>query len=121
MQFELIFYETADGKQPVEDFLATLESKMRAKMVSMMEILEDKGNNLRKPYTEHLDDGIFELRCKMAGNISRALFFFYVEGKIIVTNGFIKKTQKTPPAEIRLAKERRADYIRRERNHHEKS
>jgi len=41
------------------------------------------------------------------------LYFFYYEGKIILTNGFVKKTQKTPPEEIRLAKERRADYIER--------
>jgi phage-related protein len=41
------------------------------------------------------------------------LHFFYYEGKIILTNGFVKKTQKTPPEEIKLAKERRADYIER--------
>ena len=35
------------------------------------------------------------------------------EGKIVLTNGFIKKTQKTPPEEIRLAKERRADFKER--------
>lgn len=113
MNFEVEFYETEDGKQPIEDFLSSLEPKMRAKMVSMMELLEEKGTNLRKPYTKHLNDGIFELRCKLASNISRALFFFYIGGKIIITNGFIKKTQKTPPKEIVLAKERRADYLHR--------
>ena len=38
---------------------------------------------------------------------------FYIGGKIIVTNGFTKKTPKTLRQEIRLAQERRADYIRR--------
>ncbi|MBS6104821.1 type II toxin-antitoxin system RelE/ParE family toxin [uncultured Megasphaera sp.] len=47
------------------------------------------------------------------GGITRALFFFYVGGKIVVTNGFTKKTQKTPPKEISLAQKRRTDYIRR--------
>ena len=41
------------------------------------------------------------------------LYFFYYEGTIVLTNGFVKKTQKTPPGEIALAKERRADYIER--------
>ena len=68
---------------------------------------------MREPYSKHLDDGIFELRCKVGNNITRVLYFFYYEGKIILTNGFVKKTQKTPPEEIRLAKERRADYIER--------
>ena len=113
MQVELVFYETGDGQKPVEDFLLGLDMKMRAKMIHMMEILEDKGVELRELYTKPLGDGIFELRCKQANNITRALFFFYIGGKIIVTNGFTKKTPKTPRQEIRLAQERRADYIRR--------
>ena len=70
------------------------------------------GINLRT-IPKHLDDGIFELRCKVGNNTTRVLYFFYYEGKIILTNGFVKKTQKTPSEEIRLAKERRADYIGR--------
>ena len=76
-------------------------------------ILQEKRNSLREPYCKHLDDGIFELRCKVGSNVTRVLYFFYHEGRIILTNGFVKKTQKTPPEEIKLAKERRADYIER--------
>lgn len=55
----------------------------------------------------------FTIRCKVGNNITRVLYFFYFEGKIILTNGFVKKTQKTPPDEIKLAKERRADFKER--------
>ena len=41
-------------------------------------------------------EGIFELRAKVGSDITRVLYFFYVERHIILTNGFIKKTQKTP-------------------------
>lgn len=51
--------------------------------MGLLEILEEKGNQLREPYSKPIDDG------------------------------FIKKTQKTPPEEIRLAKERRADFKER--------
>ena len=109
--FQIEFYETRDGKSPVADFLDSLDEKMAAKMVGLMELLEEKGTALRLPYSEHLEDGIFELRCKQGSNITRALYFFYIGRKIIITSGFKKKTQKTPPSEIKLAKKRRADWI----------
>ena len=111
--FEVIFYEKENGDCPVEEFINSLDVKMRAKMVGLLELLEEKGNQLREPYSKPIDDGIFEIRCKVGNNITRVLYFFYYEGKIILTNGFVKKTQKTPPEEIKLAKERRADFKER--------
>ena len=112
-KFEVIFYEKADGECPVEEFLLLLDNKMRAKMIGLLEILEEKGNFLREPYSKHVDDGIFEIRCKVGSNISRVLYFFYYGEKIIMTNGFMKKTQKTPTEQIKRAKEFRSDYRRR--------
>ena len=111
--FEIIFYEKENSDCPVEEFLVDLDVKMRAKLVGLLEILEEKGNMLREPYSKHLEDGILEIRCKIGSNIVRILYFFYYEGKIVLTNGFVKKTKKTPAEEIRLAKERRADYLER--------
>ena len=82
-------------------------------MIGLLELLEEKGYQLREPYSKLIDDGIFEIRCKVGNNITRILYFFYYEGKIILTNGFVKKTQKTPQKEIKLAKKRRADYLGR--------
>ena len=112
-KFEVIFYEKENGDCPVEDFLLSLDMKMKAKMVGLLELLEEYGNQLREPYSKHLDDGIFEIRCKVGSNITRVLYFFYYEGKIILTNGFVKKTQQTPPEQIKTAKEFRADYKER--------
>ena len=46
-------------------------------------------------------------------DITRVLYFFYVDRHIILTNGFIKKTKKTPLKEIERAKQYRSDYLRR--------
>ena len=116
--FELEFYATEDGREPVAEFLDSLDQKMNAKLIGLMELLEEKGTALREPYSAPLEDGIFELRCKLGSNITRALYFFYVGKRIVVTNGFVKKTQKTPSGEIKLAKDRRKDWI--ERNKREK-
>ena len=65
-------------------------------------------------YCKHLDDGIFEIRGKVGTDITRILYFFYYEGRIILTNGFVKKTQETPRQQIKLAKEYRKDFLERE-------
>lgn len=114
MKFKIIFYETPNGKRPVYDFLESLDDKIQAKTFSLIDVLQEKGNALREPYTKHLDDGIFELRCKLSNNLTRTLYFFYAGSKIILTNGFIKKTAKTPKSAIDLAKKYRADFISRQ-------
>lgn len=111
--FKIIAYEKENGEIPVEVFLDSVNPKMRAKIYGLLSILQEKGNMLREPYSKHLEDGIFELRCKFGNDISRVLYFFYHNGKIILTNGFVKKTQKTPKEEIRIAKDRRRNYIER--------
>ena len=79
----------------------------------MLELLELKGNELREPYSKYLTDGIFELRVKQGSDISRVLYFFVVGRKIILTNGFRKKTQKTPQTEIDLALKYKTEYEQR--------
>ena len=112
-KFIVEFYETENGNIPVEEFLKMLDVKMRAKLLGIIKIHQEKGNRLREPYSKHLDDGIFELRGKVGSDISRVLYFFYYNKKIILTNGFIKKTQKTPKTEIDKAKKYRSDYLER--------
>ena len=112
-KYLVIAYEKENGEIPVEDFLNGLDVKMRAKIYGLLTVLQEKGNMLREPYSKHLDDGIFELRCKLGSDITRVLYFFYYGGNIVLTNGSVKKTQKTPREEIELAKARRKDYIER--------
>lgn len=111
--FNIELYDTPDGKCPVGDFLRTLDPKMKAKMFRTIDLLEKNGIKLREPYSSHIGDGIFELRAKQGSDISRVLYFFFVGNSAILTNGFIKKTQKTPKREIELAKKYKTDYERR--------
>ena len=113
-EFEIFFYDKPDGTEPVKEFLDSLDVKMRAKMLRTIGLLEANGTELREPYSKSLEDGIFELRAKVSSDISRVLYFFVVGRKIILTNGFIKKTQRTPAAEIEKAKRYRKEYLSRE-------
>lgn len=112
-KFNVEFYTKEDGTKPAKDFLLSLKPKMRAKLVGLIEILEEKGNQLREPYSKYLTDGIFEIRGKVGSDITRILYFFYYEGRIVLTNGFVKKTQETPKQEINLAKKYRKDFMER--------
>lgn len=93
-EFQILFYDKPDGTEPAKDFILSLDTKMQAKMLRTIQLLSDNGTHLRMPYSEHLTDGIFELRAKVGSDISRVLYFFVIGKKIILTNGFIKKTQK---------------------------
>lgn len=108
------FYALPDGTEPVKDFLLSLDKKMRAKMICAIELLEANGWETREPASKYLGDGIFELRAQFGNNITRVLYFFFSGNKAVLTNGFIKKTQKTPKKEIETAMKYRADYSSRE-------
>ena len=112
-RFEVDFYEKENGEQPAKEFMLSLDKKLRAKLANTIMILQDNGYELREPYSKHISEGIFELRAKQGSDITRVMYFFYVDRHIILTNGFIKKTQKTPQSEIEKAKRYRSDYLKR--------
>ena len=71
--FQLIVYKKINGEVPVEEFLDSIDSKMRAKIYGLMEILQEKGNMLREPYSKHLDDGF--MNCVV--NLGATLLEYY--------------------------------------------
>lgn len=64
--FEIVFYRLPNGKAPVEEFMDSLNIKMRNKALDSLLILEEFGNSLREPYSKQIGDGLFELRIKLA-------------------------------------------------------
>ena len=114
MSFCVEYYELENGTCPVEEFILKQDNKMQAKIFKNLELLEIRWNELREPFSKHIEDGIFEIRNKVGNDITGIFYFFVIGQKIILTNGFIKKTQKTPKAEITLAKKYRNDYLNRE-------
>jgi phage-related protein len=114
VKYQVALFEKENGDIPVEDFINSLDDKMSAKIYRLLTLISEIGPELREPYSKHMDDGIFELRAKVGSNISRVLYFFFIGHRVVVTNGFIKKTQKTPKTEINQAKAYRKEYIQRE-------
>lgn len=105
------YFELSNGTKPAFDFIRSLKPKLSAKMTWTVALLEEHGNALRMSYSEHLEDGIFELRAIQGNNIARVLYFFIVGKKVILTHGFVKDTNKTPSSEIERAKKYRKEYM----------
>lgn len=83
-----------------------LTLSMRARYQHLIERMKVYGSNLGEPHTSAFGDGLFELRIKGSDGIAR-VFYCTLSGKrIIMLHSFIKKTQKTPPAERKKAETR---------------
>ena len=102
--FDVEFYDLADGTKPAQDFIEGLPPKMMAKVLRSIHMLRLNGSELREPYSKHLDDGIFEVRAKVGTDISRVLYFFMVGRKAVLTHGFIKKRRKRHRLKLILQK-----------------
>ena len=111
---EVNFYKSSSGKSPIIDFLDSLSGKQAQKITWVLEIIEES-RIVPKQYFKKLinTDNIWEVRVISSSNIFRLLGFFDGNNLVILTNGFVKKTQKTPKNEIKLAEKRKKDYLER--------
>ncbi len=111
-----MFYRTAAGRSPVEEFLEKLSSKQTQKVAWVLSLIEDL-DRVPSTYFRKMEntDELWEARIRIESNIFRILGFFDGAKWIVMSHAFQKKTQKTPRQAIRLAEERKRDYFRRGR------
>ena len=112
--FELVFYQKPNGEYPAIEFINSLNNVMKFKMMHQLDLLEIYGNNPRGDFSRFVKDGIFEVRAQNRTDITRVFFFFDKDRKIVLTHGFIKKTQRLPSSELETAIKYREDYLSRE-------
>jgi phage-related protein len=91
----------------VEDEFLGLPKDMQARFVHISELIEGHGlENVGMPHVRHLDEKFWEIRAKGKSGISRGIYVTVTGRRVVILRIFIKKSQKTPSAEIRLARER---------------
>ncbi len=98
------FYQEDSGNEPVREWLrelSTKDKKIIGRDIRIVQIDWPVEGSLVKP----LGKGLWEIRSRLDNRIARILFVFS-DGEIVLLNGFIKKTQKTPKQEIELARKR---------------
>jgi phage-related protein len=91
----------------VDAELAELPADMRARLVRIAELIESVGlPNVKEPHVRHIRGALWEIRLKGKAGIARAIYVTARERRVVILRAFIKKTAKTPLAEIALAIER---------------
>lgn len=88
----------------VQEHIMNLPHKLQSRYICLTERMLQYGPNLGLPHTQSFGDGLFELRLKGAEGIARVFFCLLINKQIMILHSFIKKTQKTPLKEIRVAK-----------------
>ena len=114
MKWEVNYYKQSNGVQPVKEWINDLDLKLQSKIFRAFELLEQFNINLKAPYVKPLGDKLYELRIKDSKGIYRIIYFSYTNRQFIMLNGFVKKTPKTPPSEIELAKIRMKEVLENE-------
>lgn len=93
---------TIDFYDGVEDAIVDMPPKIQARMLRLLELIEEHGANLGAPHTAPMGDGLFEIRAKAKEGIGRALFCYMKGEHVYILHAFVKKTQKTPKRELDL-------------------
>ena len=112
---EILFYRTKSGACPVEEFLDSLTGQQAQKVAWVLRLV-DEIDRVPAQYFKKLvnTDGIWEIRAESGGDVFRLLGFLHGTRFVVLNHAFRKKTQKTPQADIRLAEQRKTEYLRRQ-------
>ena len=113
MYRKVTFYTTLDGKCPVAEFIDLQPAKVAQKIAWVLKAVQEIEKVPKTYFKKITDTDFYEVRIEINGNIYRLLGFFHKGNIVILTNGFQKKTQKTPKSEIEICKERMNDFLKR--------
>ena len=116
---EAIFYQEKEGDVPVLDWLKRLETqdpKAYTKCTARIELLEQRGHQLRRPQADSIGQGLYELRIHHGRVHYRILYSFHGDSQAPLLSAFTKE-RRLPPIEIQRAQERRLKFDRNPQQH----
>ena len=98
-----------DGRDAVLKEIDSFGDNDAIKVLKIVELLKPYGHSVLETHIKHIDEKIWEIKVDRY----RVLYFLYENQHYILIRAFMKKTQKTPKSEIKIAEKRYADYISR--------
>jgi phage-related protein len=79
---------------------------LKARYLALLTRMTEYGPDLGMPHTRAMGDGLFEVRAKAGEGIGRAFYCTMVGKRIVILHGFVKKTDKTPTKDLKIARDR---------------
>lgn len=108
--FTVVFFRTKSGNEPVRDWLKALGADARRRIGEDL-LTVQYGWPLGMPLCRPLGEGLYEVRVDLAERRQIARLLFFQSGRdLVVVEGFIKKSQKTPAVELKTARRRKGEY-----------
>ena len=107
------FYSESNGREPVRIWLQSLDKAVKIILGEGISKVQFRWP-LGMPLVRSLSEGIYELRSHIPNGIIRILFLV-TNKTMVLLHGFIKKTQKLPIQELKIAKERAKNYEQQEK------
>ncbi|MEK7849237.1 MAG: type II toxin-antitoxin system RelE/ParE family toxin [Candidatus Omnitrophota bacterium] len=104
MPFSIYYFVDERGQKPVKEFIDSLPWKEQAKVMAYLVELWQQGHNLRRPMSDYLKEGIYELRPKD----NRIFYFFFHKDSIVLLHASRKRTDKIPPRDLTLCFKRKS-------------
>lgn len=108
---KVLFYETASGNKVVKDWLKNFNKEDRSILGEDL-LTVQLGFPLGLPLCRSLGGSLWEVRSSLTSRVEARMIFYFdsAEQALVVLNGFIKKSQKTPKSEIELALRRKREF-----------
>jgi len=105
-----IYYEDAKGQKPVKEFITSFDEKTKAKILARIVYLQEHWHEVKRPFIDYVDEGLYELRVEFAWNTVRVIYAYMFKNYIVLLHGLKKKTVKLPKNDILKAKKRMIDF-----------
>jgi len=109
MKWQIKYYN-----EKLEEEILSFPASLLARYVCLTDLMLEFGANLGLPHTKPIESGLFELRVKSKEGIARVFFCTKIGKRIVMLHSFIKKSQKTPKKEIKIAKARMKEVHKHE-------
>ena len=111
-EFTAEYVVLPNGRMPARDFIDSLDDEAAARVDAFVERLREYGTKMHGKFVRKLTEHIMELRVKHFDRIFRVLYFYQPGRLIVVTSGFQKKADRTPPPEIARAESLRQLWLK---------